>query len=89
MSGGLQRSLRTPAQAKQPRAAVRPCFPPGGCTWIGNKSRTNPAASAAAAATSDTSGSNDVEPMLTKEPTPRPNSTADACLYPDLDRPQG
>ena len=33
-----------------------------------------------AAATSDVSGSNDVDPMLTKDPTPRPSSTADACL---------
>lgn len=75
-------TLRTPAQASEPRTAVSPCLPPGGWTWIGSKSRTKPAASAAAAATSDVSGSKDVDPMLTKEPTPRPSSTADACLYP-------
>ena len=42
-------------------------MPPGGCTWIGSRSRTKPAASAAAAATSDVSGSKVVEPIDTKE----------------------
>ena len=53
-------------------------MPPGGCTWIGSRSRTKPAARVAAAATSDVSGSNDVEPIDTKDPTPRPSSTAHA-----------
>ena len=78
-SGGRQTILRTPAHASEPRTAVSPCRPPGGCTGSVARAGRSPRR-ARPRRRRPLPGSKVVEPMLTKDPTPRPSPTA-YCLY--------